>query len=73
MAEIAWAARPCGSRAALARASFPAGAANNSTAGTPAPAADFASFTTSSTESCEIPGMLSTGWRTARPGTTNIG
>ncbi len=73
MAAMACAASPFGSRASLACASLCSGAANSSTAGTPAAAAAFASFTASSTESWEMPGMLSTAWRTPRPGTTNSG
>ena len=73
IALMALAASPCSSSASLARGSLRSGAANNSTAGTPLAAAARASFTASSTESCAMPGMLVTAWRTARPGTTNSG
>ena len=73
MAPIACAASPFGSRAALASLSLRSGAANNSTAVTPAAATLRAWPTASSTESWKIPGMLCTARRWPRPGTTNIG
>ena len=73
MAAMACAASPLGSVALVAFPSLCAGAAKSSTAGTPAAATAFASLTASSTDSWKIPGMLSTAWRTARPGTTNSG
>ena len=73
IAAMARAASPCGSVASLASASLRPGAANTSTARTPAAATSRACRAASSTESWKIPGMLSTGRRTALPGTTNSG